>query len=204
MGWKIPRRTVLGGLVAFVPGARAAPTADTAHVCSKLMVIRHAEKPKKKAAIGGVDEAGVPDDRDLTAKGWQRAGALVRFFKPSSPKNLQPGLAVPGAIFATKPTEESPSMRPLQTVTPLATDLGLQIREFTLDQEGELIAAAVDAAPAVLICWHHEHIPDLAAQLGIKFKWPDDEMFDLVLVFDSAGDEWKLSVMPQHLLPGDT
>ena len=51
--------------------------------CTKLMVIRHAEKPDRQAGILGVTEAGVADTNELTTKGWQRAGAFVRFFNPS-------------------------------------------------------------------------------------------------------------------------
>jgi hypothetical protein len=50
--------------------------------CAKLMVIRHAEKPDNQAGISGVSETGVADSNELTAKGWQRAGALVRFHPP--------------------------------------------------------------------------------------------------------------------------
>jgi len=61
--------------------------------CTKLMVIRHAEKPDKQAGISGVTEAGMADKDELTVKGWQRAGALVRFFNPSVPARLGAGLA---------------------------------------------------------------------------------------------------------------
>jgi hypothetical protein len=171
----------------------------------KLMVIRHAEKPDKQAGIPGVTEAGVADKDDLTAKGWQRAGALVRFFNPSPPASLRAGVAVPGAIFATPPTDDNPSKRPLHTVTPLATDLGLKVRtDFALHQEKDLVSVALGAAAAVLICWHHERIPRLVAQLGIEIEaWPEG-VFDRVLVFDHTGNGWMLSVVQQHLLPGDS
>jgi hypothetical protein len=173
--------------------------------CVKLMVIRHAEKPDKQAGIFGVAEAGVADKDELTTRGWQRAGALVRFFNPSLPKNLRAGVAVPGAIFATPPTDDNPSKRPLHTVTPLATDLGINIRtDFALHQEKTLVAQALGAASVVLICWHHERIPRLVAELGIQIEaWPDG-VFDRVLVFDRSGDGWMLSVVQQHLLPGDS
>jgi hypothetical protein len=173
--------------------------------CAKLMVLRHAEKPDKQAGIFGVTEAGVADKDELTTKGWQRAGALVRFFNPSLPENLRVGVAVPGAIFATPPTDDNPSKRPLHTVTPLAADLGLKIRsDFALHQEKSLVAQALDAASVVLICWHHERIPRLGAELGIQIEaWPDG-VFDRVLVFDRSGDRWMLSVVQQHLLPGDS
>jgi hypothetical protein len=169
------------------------------------MVIRHAEKPDSQANIAGVSEAGAADKNDLTTKGWRRAGALVRLFNPLPQAGLRPGLAVPGAIFAAPATDDNPSKRPLHTVAPLASDLKLDVQtQFALRQEKPLVAAALDAAAAVLICWHHERIPKLAAELGFAIDaWPDG-VFDRVLVFDRAGDGWRLSVTPQRLLPGDS
>jgi hypothetical protein len=167
------------------------------------MVIRHAEKPDSQTA--GVNEAGAADKNDLTAKGWQRAGTLVRFFNPMPQAALRPGLAVPAAIFAAPATDDNPSKRPLHTVAPLASDLKLNVQtQFALHQEKRLVAAALDAAATVLICWHHERIPKLAAELGVTIDaWPDG-VFDRVLVFDRVGDGWKLSVTPQRLLPSDS
>jgi hypothetical protein len=173
--------------------------------CTKLMVIRHAEKPDRQDGVSGVTEAGIPDKDELTAKGWQRAGALVRFFNPSARPNPGTGIAVPGAIFATPRTDDNASKRPLHTVTPLARDLNLDVRTgFSLHQEKALVAQALDAAPVVLICWHHERIPKLVAELGVEIEeWPD-EVFDRVLVFDRSPDGWSVGVVQQHLLPGDS
>ena len=170
----------------------------------KLMVIRHAERPDIQSSISGVTEAGVPDKNELTTRGWQRAGGLVRLFNPAPPAAPRPGLAVPGAIFATPPTDDNPSKRPLRTVTPLGSDLKLTVEtQFALHQEKPLVAAALDAAAVVLICWHHERIPKIAAELGLAIdQWPDG-VFDRILVFDRAVDGWRLSVIPQRVLPGD-
>lgn len=175
-----------------------------AEACTKLMVIRHAERPDQQAGVHGVTATGVPDKDELTARGWQRAGALVRFFNPSAPATVRTRLLVPGAVFAAPPTDDHPSKRPLRTVEPLAADLSLVVRtEFALHKERDLVAAARVTAATVLICWHHERIPKLAAALGISVDdWPD-QVFDRVLVFDRAGDGWTLSVVQQHLLPGD-
>jgi broad specificity phosphatase PhoE len=173
--------------------------------CVKLMIIRHAEKPDTQANVAGVSEGGAADKNDLTVKGWRRAGALVRLFNPLPQTVLRPGLAVPGAIFAAPATDDNPSKRPLHTVAPLASDLKLDVRtQFALHQEKPLVAVALDAAATVLISWHHERIPKLAAELGVAIDpWPDT-VFDRVLVFDRVGDGWKLSVTSQRLLPGDS
>jgi len=44
------------------------------------MVIRHAEKPE--GSIQGVDIDGNDGPENLVVQGWQRAGALARFFAP--------------------------------------------------------------------------------------------------------------------------
>lgn len=174
-------------------------------VCTKLMVIRHAEKPDKVGGTSGVTKTGIVDRAELTVKGWQRAGALVRFFNPPLGENLRPGIAVPGAIFAAPPTHEHPSKRPVHTVTPLAIELDLKIRkDFAVGREAALIVAAQDVASVVLICWHHGRIPKLLSELGVEIAAWADDVFDRVLVLDRAGDGWTLSVIQQHLLPGDS
>jgi len=172
--------------------------------CTKLMIIRHAEKPDMAAGIAGVTEAGVADKNELTPRGWQRAGALVRLFNPYPSASLRTGLAVPRTIFAGPPTDDNPSKRPMHTVAALANDLSLNIcTTFALRQEKELVAAALGAAATVLICWHHERIPKLVAELGQQIEaWPD-AVFDRVLVFDRGAEGWTLSTVQQKLLPGD-
>jgi hypothetical protein len=55
---------------------------------TKIMLIRHAEKPDDKD--GGVDQKGNADNHDLIVRGWQRAGALVQFFaNPPDPNSHQ-------------------------------------------------------------------------------------------------------------------
>jgi hypothetical protein len=173
--------------------------------CTKLMVIRHAEKPEKQTGVFGVTEAGARDKDELTPKGWQRAGALVRFFNPVIAAGLRAGMAVPGAIFAARATSDNPSKRAVHTVRPLATDLRLGVcADFALHQEKDLVDAAMNAAAAVLICWHHERIPKLVARLGVEIgDWPD-AVYDRVLILDRAKDAWSLSVLEQHLLSGDS
>ena len=57
---------------------------------TKIMVIRHAEKPIAGRA-DGVRARGEKDDASLVARGWQRAGALVGFFlNPTSADVVRP------------------------------------------------------------------------------------------------------------------
>jgi hypothetical protein len=46
----------------------------------KLMIIRHAKKAVEGRPGIGVDYEGMPDPENLTVRGWQRSGALARFF----------------------------------------------------------------------------------------------------------------------------
>ena len=66
---------------------------------AKVMLIRHAEKPDGTGNVMGVSELGLPHPRQLSVRGWQRAGALVRFFAPAG-GNFADGIATPSAIFA--------------------------------------------------------------------------------------------------------
>ena len=67
---------------------------------TKVMLIRHAEKPNE--TVQGVNEAGRADPDQLSVRGWQRAGALIRFFAPIG-QDHRGGISTPMAIFACKP-----------------------------------------------------------------------------------------------------
>ena len=87
---------------------------------TKIMIIRHAEKPPKN---GGepldVQANGEPGNgKSLIVPGWQRAGALNAFFAPYKSTPANAAIATPDYIYAASPTSES--QRPWETVTPLA------------------------------------------------------------------------------------
>jgi broad specificity phosphatase PhoE len=69
-------------------------------VATKIMFIRHGEKPDDNGSVRAVDENGAHDPNELTVRGWQRAGALVRFFAPPNGKFSHPALATPTTLFA--------------------------------------------------------------------------------------------------------
>ena len=174
---------------------------------SKLMLIRHAEKPVAGGA-GGVDEAGVPSGSSLTPRGWQRAGALARLFCPRPEIPPTVGLAVPGAVFASAPGLGSSSRRPLQTVAPLAALLGLEpgLRHGK-GGEQDLAEAVKAASGAVLVSWQHERIPAIAACFegmtgSVPASWPGDR-FDLVWIIDRTEGGWAFSQAAQLVLDGD-
>ena len=49
---------------------------------SKIMIIRHAEKPPDSGGPFGVTAGGEKDAESLIIQGWQRAGALACLFAP--------------------------------------------------------------------------------------------------------------------------
>lgn len=177
---------------------------------AKIMFIRHAEKPETSPKIDGVTPAGKKDKEDLIVLGWQRAGALARFFAPSAPNAIAAGLETPVAIFAAAVNSQSKSIRPQHTVTPLSQLTGIAIdTRYGKGDEAGLVAAAKAAAAngPVLVAWQHQDIPGLVqgvAGAGIcPAHWSGDR-FDLVWVLDSAdGVTWTFSQVPQMLLQGD-
>jgi len=94
------------------------------------MLIRHAKKPE--GTVQGVDANGNEGQEFLIVQGWQRAGALARFFAPASAQFQRPGVEQPQFLFASGPVSKkqkqagngSKSYRPEQTITPLSRLLG--------------------------------------------------------------------------------
>ena len=91
----------------------------------KIMIIRHAEKPPDSGEPLGVTAEGVNDGESLTIEGWQCAGGLVGLFAPARGPLQAPGLAKPDFLFASASKSGGGSKRPLETITPLASKLGL-------------------------------------------------------------------------------
>lgn len=176
---------------------------------AKIMFIRHAEKPTAKDA--GVTPKGVADKEDLIVLGWQRAGALARFFAPKVPANITPGIATPAALFAAAANKKEGSMRPQHTILPLSKLLGIKTNaSFGKGDEAPLIAAVKAAAQTgvVLVAWQHTDIPAFVQAIAgngvCPAKWPG-KRFDMVWVLDSTSNGgWAFSQVPQLLLDKDS
>jgi broad specificity phosphatase PhoE len=174
---------------------------------SKIMVIRHAEKPN---GASGVMPDGTGNSEALIPTGWQRAGALVGLFVPPGGHFADPHLATPQAVYASGIGHHSKSLRPQQTVAPLAAKLGLSVDTgHAKGDEAALVQAATAIGGTVLIAWEHEAIPAIAQLVlggnqGVPQHWPDDR-FDLVWVFDRPDGQgtWSFTQVPQRLLAGD-
>ena len=177
---------------------------------SKIMIIRHAEKPSDDGSIAGVSQAGSPDPRELIVRGWQRSGALVRFFAPTAGSFTHAALARPNVIFASGVAKHTSSLRPQHTVLALAQFLGQQIDlSHVKGEESALVADAMARSGNVLIAWEHEAIPAIAGQIaGTSVAYPKSwpgERFDLVWVLDRVpgAQNWTFTQVPKMLLPGD-
>ena len=176
----------------------------------RIMIIRHAEKHSTGGRERGVNLDGVHARHELTVRGWQRAGALVRFFAPVAGPPAEPAISTPRAILASAATAKSPSLRAQHTVRPLAEALGIDIDNAHPDgAEAAVAAAALAAAGPVLIAWHHSHIPALAraiagADLACPATWPDDR-FDVVWTLDrsDADGAWCFTQVAQRLMALD-
>jgi hypothetical protein len=179
---------------------------------AKIMIIRHAEKPTNPGVspkFDGISPNGQPNPEELTVRGWQRSGGLVRLFAPRDGRFVDPHLATPQTIFASGIGHHSNSLRPQHTVLELATLLGLQLNTgFLKDDFAEMVPAAVAANGVVLIAWEHEDIPAIANLIlgnstTVPQQWPG-QRFDIVWVLDHQGSSWSFSQVPQLLLSGDS
>jgi hypothetical protein len=176
---------------------------------TKIMLMRHAEKPAKDGAPYGVTFEGERSKESLTIRGWQRAGALISLLAPSAPVELV-SLATPHFLFASKPLRRKGSRRPIETITPLAERLSLKINtSFERSECESMVEEVLSCYGAVLICWQREYIPEIASHiLGSKKiappNWPED-CFDMIWVFDldRASNRYKFTQVPQNLLAGD-
>ncbi|MGC2403387.1 MAG: histidine phosphatase family protein [Acidobacteriaceae bacterium] len=179
----------------------------------KIMVIRHGEKPN--GAITGVKASGEPSARDLTVRGWQRAGALACLFAPARGALQNDLLAKPAFIFASAAVDapeggNSRSRRSYETVMPLAELLGIGINlSFSKGDEKALAKAAQACDGPVLIAWQHENIGAIVNFIlgapAAPSAWPA-ERFDVVYVLslNPADDKYSLAQVPQCLLAGDS
>jgi hypothetical protein len=173
------------------------------------MLIRHAEKPADASPPYGVSPDGELDEESLTVRGWQRAGALACLFDPAFAPGAGRQLTEPRYLYASNPRKHR-SKRSRETLTPLARKLGLEINaDFAPGEEEALALEARSRDGVVLICWRHQHLPELAHHLlGDQTTTPrhwHEDRYDLIWVFDldPATGAYRFRQTPQGLLHGD-
>lgn len=175
-------------------------TAPAQAMPAQVIIIRHADKFEDRHKI------------HLSPKGLIRAKALSQFFQ-ADPRVLE--FARPAAIIAMSPTAEHRSVRSLETVQPLAKDLGLKVvSRFTYGQPVEMVnwlkAQRDFDGKTVLIAWQHIEIAKIAKALGVTDLrprlWPH-ETYDRFYLIDFSPVEGKITSfrnLPQCLLFGDS
>lgn len=174
------------------------------------MLIRHAEKPPDSGKPHGVLFDGDMDGESLTVRGWQRAGALVQLFAPADGVFADKRVAMPGYLYAAPSAKHGHSRRPQQTISALGDALGITLdTRFEKGQEGDLAVDVLGRSGVVLICWEHQHIPDIVRSIVpggdmAPSHWPDDR-YDLVWVLDldHASGQYTFAETQQQLLAGD-
>ncbi|MDA8130091.1 MAG: histidine phosphatase family protein [Elusimicrobia bacterium] len=191
-------KTLLASLLAlfFSAAAFAAP--------AQVILIRHAEKPEYGS--------------ELSPEGRKRAEALVWFFQTNTSVTRY---GTPAAIYAAAPKHEDSSLRSIQTVTPLANALKMEINTGFTRGQTHKIAADIMENPAyrgrmVLVCWQHTNLVDIVHELAaysntaqavldtLPTAWPDGA-FDRVWILDfHYGRVAAFRDIPQNLLPGDS
>jgi len=173
-----------------------------------IMIIRHAEKPISGHSHG-VTPDGDHDHDSLTVSGWVRAGALIELFASAS-RAPQRGLGSPERIYAAGFRGDQ-SKRAIQTVSPLADHLGIEVdTHYQQGNEAHLAKEIRELRCTTLVCWHHETIHKIVEHLGPVTpqppqSWPD-ERFDLVWTFTNttnAADGWKFAQVPQLIMSED-
>ena len=183
---------------------------QTKRHATKLMLIRHAEKPLNSSEQYGVTAEGHRDKESLTVRGWQRAGALAQLLAPAGGRFHDRALAQPEYLFASRAKKQNGSRRSVETITPLSEKLAIRINaNFTRSEYEEMLAEALACKGVVLISWQHEFLPEIAAHiLGDRGtaprEWPSDR-YDVVWVLDRspATGHYTFKQVPQRLLTGD-
>jgi len=136
-----------------------------------IMLIRHGEK--------------INDDyTDLSPEGKARAECLINTFGPN-------GIyATPQIIYAQKPTKQRQSTRPVDTVTPLAESLGLEVDLSYSSGKFKDLAKEIKKSPeeVILVSWANDRIPKIAKEFGIKKvpEWKGKEFDDVWIITDGT------------------
>lgn len=160
---------------------------------AQIILLRHAEKPADKA------------NPHLSPEGVRRARKLAGFLATNPVVNK---FGKPVAIYATRTTKDDDGQRTQETVAPAAAALKLAVQTPFMGKDYKQIAKRILGNPAyagktVVICWNHDVISDLAAELGVSPKppaWKGGE-YDQVYVISFSGKKAALTVMAENLRP---
>jgi broad specificity phosphatase PhoE len=143
---------------------------------ARILLMRHAEK---------TDD---PMDQHLSPEGYARAAKLADYIPAT--------FGIPQFLFATAISKHS--IRPIETIEPLAAKIGVSIDSTYADQDYGALAYQLlsepryaDAGSLIVVCWHHGNIPSMARALKAPpGSYPDPwdaHVFNRILVMAYAG-----------------
>jgi len=176
-----------------------------------IMFVRHGEKPGDGGPPHGVNKDGEIDDHCLSVWGWTRAGALAALLA-YAPSAHHPHVATPERIIATRPTAEARSKREMETASPTAHRLGIDVIDrHARGNEDDLVREVLSTPEPTLIVWHHGAMAKLVGEFPVENlhdipqEWPE-ERFDLIWVLTrEPGSQllYRFAAVPQLLLVDD-
>lgn len=189
------RKKPMKALIALLLASFLAPALAEA-TPARVLIVRHAEKPSD-------------DENHLSAKGRARAQGLADLF--TDPANER-RLGKIDVIFAAAPKHEDSSIRPYQTVAPLARRLHLEVnqeytKDYTRELANDLLSNPAYDGKVVLISWVHKEICALAEELGageVPKKWDGDTYDRIWKINFVRGEATDLIDLPQKILPEDS
>ena len=158
---------------------------------AQIIVIRHAEKPEDH------------EERHLSKAGQARAEALVKFFTRDEHATRR---GLPQVLLACHPSHKGHTLRPRETLLPLAQHLKLEVQTPFESKDYAQLAHALLHDPAyrgkaVVVCWVHDSLPAFAAALGVTPeppKWKDSD-YDSAYVITFPEGRAHLKTIAQHL-----
>jgi hypothetical protein len=161
---------------------------------AQVIIIRHAEKP--------------PTGNGLSLQGKERAAALAPYFLGTDAL-LKHG--APVAIYAQAKKHETSSVRPIETVRPLADALHLTINDkFARDDFKSMVKEIMHADEyndrTVVICWEHKVIPEIAAACGVSDPPTDfKDVYDRTWIITFRSNQTpRFQDLPQELMFRDS
>ena len=146
-----------------------------------VYLIRHGEKPSDGG--NGLNAQGLERAQCLREVFGKNSGYNITHIMAETPKSSMFYVLSP-CSFGTRANmngTDGKRARPLDTVEPLAEDLGLTV-DTSCDRDDpgcvKDVVAGYDGKGLVniLICWEHDALTDIAEKLGVKDapSYPDD------------------------------
>jgi hypothetical protein len=158
--------------------------AQTTPADLRVVLIRHAEKPKK--------------GDNLTCQGLNRAMQL--------PALLHARFGVPSATYIPSMAlgDSTKHCRMFQTIIPFAVKYNLTLTSKFQENDSTGIAEDIlQRKGTVLVIWEHKKLVSIARALGInddRLHWPDDD-YDSIWVISFHGGKAKLTKGKEGLRP---